>query len=117
MRGSEGLSGTTRVSSLGCDFRAGTLKLISGTQREEHSRNLLSSVEGGSSLLTEARAILRPILVALVASRVIVSCVQKPCFQGPVLGPQTGGPNQGKKSAPAVRLCFSMFMRVGDDSQ
>ena len=47
----------TNASSLGFHFRAGALELISGTKSAEQSCNRLSGVEGGGSLLTEARAI------------------------------------------------------------
>ena len=92
----------TNASSLGFHFRAGALELISGTKSAEQSCNRLSGVEGGGSLLTEARAIPRPVLATLVPSQGIVPNAQKLYFQGPVLGPKNGCPNQGKKWSSAV---------------
>ncbi len=85
---------------------AGALELISGTKSAKQSCNLLSGVECGGSLLTEARAIPRPVLPTLVPSQGIVPNAHKPYFQGPVLGPKNGGPNQCKRWSSAIQLCF-----------
>ncbi len=108
----------TNASSLGLHFRAGALDLIFGTKSAEQSCSRLSGVEGGGSLLTEARAIPRPVLATLVPSQGIVPNAQKPSFQGLVLGPPNLGAQTKVKSGPLLSSsAFNMFMHVGDASQ